>query len=109
MTATTTTPGPVATAGPSGPPLPGARGPLSTAVLDRLPGLELDAADVAAVLAAADPVSAGIDRAVAEAIALLAVDGVDGVNLSGSASAAGVAYAAEIQAEVGRRIQEGTT
>ncbi|MFC3687612.1 iron-containing redox enzyme family protein [Aquipuribacter hungaricus] len=41
MTATTTTPGPVATAGPSGPPLPGARGPLSTAVLDRLLGGDL--------------------------------------------------------------------
>ncbi len=81
----------------------------SAAVLDGLPGLELDGDDVAAVLDAADPVSAGIDRAVAEAVALLAVDGVEGVNLSGSASSAGVAYAAEIQAEVGRRIQEGTT
>ena len=77
----------------------------SADVLRALPGLEIDDAEAEAVLAAADPVAAGIDRAVAEAHALLAVDGIAGVNLSGLASSVGVAYAAEIQAEIGRRIR----
>ena len=42
------------------------------------------------MLAAPDPEAAGIAAAVAEARALLAVDGVVGVNLSGMASARGV-------------------
>jgi 5,10-methylenetetrahydrofolate reductase len=77
----------------------------SAAVL-RLPGLHLDPDQVAAVLAAADPVAAGIETAVAEARALLAVEGVVGVNLSGLASARGEVFAAEIKAEVGRRIRD---
>jgi 5,10-methylenetetrahydrofolate reductase len=77
----------------------------SAAVLDALPGLEIDPAAVAAVLAAPDPVAAGIDAALAEARALLAIDGVDGVNLSGMASDRGVRFAAEVQAEIGRRIR----
>jgi methylenetetrahydrofolate reductase (NADPH) len=60
---------------------------------------------VTAVLAAADPVEAGIATAVAEAAALLAVPGVAGVNLSGLASARGVGFAADVQAEVGRRVK----
>ena len=36
---------------------------------------------------------------------LLAVPGVAGVNLSGMASARGVQVAAEIQAEIGRRVR----
>ena len=60
----------------------------SAAVLQRFPGLHLDPTQVAAVLRAPDPVAAGIAAAVAEARALLAVDGVVGVNLSGLASAA---------------------
>jgi methylenetetrahydrofolate reductase (NADPH) len=52
-------------------------------------------------------VEAGIATAVAEAQALLAVPGVAGVNLSGMASARGVGFAAEVQAEVGRRLQQG--
>ncbi|MCK0177429.1 methylenetetrahydrofolate reductase [Mycobacterium sp. 852013-51886_SCH5428379] len=78
----------------------------SAAVLQGLPGLELDARVVEEVLAASDPVAAGIDAAVAEARALLAVEGIDGVNLSGSASASGTRVGAEIKAEVGRRIRE---
>ena len=54
-------------------------------MLQRFPGLGLDPAAVAAVLAAPDPVAAGIAAAVREARALLAVDGVVGVNLSGLA------------------------
>jgi methylenetetrahydrofolate reductase (NADPH) len=78
--------------------------PRSAAVLTALPGLEIDPADVAAVLGSHDPVAAGIEQAVREARSLLAVPGVVGVNLSGLASARGVMAAAEIQAEIGRRI-----
>jgi 5,10-methylenetetrahydrofolate reductase len=73
--------------------------------LAALPGLELDAAAVSAVLTATDPVEAGIRSAVAEATALLAVDGVGGVNLSGLASGRGTAFAADVQAEIGARIR----
>jgi len=57
------------------------------------------------VLHAADPVTAGIDAAVAEGRALLSIDGVDGVNVSGPASSSGTSLGAEIKAEVGRRIR----
>lgn len=71
----------------------------------RLPGLDLDEAAVATVLSAPDPVAAGIDAAVTEARALLAVDGVAGVNLSGLASGRGEVFAAQVKAEVGRRVK----
>jgi hypothetical protein len=57
------------------------------------------------VINAADPVEAGIRAAVAEARALLAIDGVHGVNISGLASGAGTRIGAEIKAEVGARIR----
>jgi methylenetetrahydrofolate reductase (NADPH) len=79
----------------------------SAAVLTALPGLEIDPTAVTEVLTAADPVEAGIATAVAEAQALLAVPGVAGVNLSGMASARSVGFAAEVQAEIGRRVKEG--
>ncbi|SDT39534.1 5,10-methylenetetrahydrofolate reductase [Friedmanniella luteola] len=79
----------------------------SAAALAALPGLELDRAAVAAVLARPDPVEAGIRVAVAEARALLAVEGVAGVNLSGLASGRGTAFAADVQAEIGTRIRDG--
>jgi methylenetetrahydrofolate reductase (NADPH) len=79
----------------------------SAAVLTALPGLEIDPGAVDRVLASTDPVEAGIATAVAEAQALLAVPGVAGVNLSGMASARGVDFAADVQAEVGRRIRGG--
>jgi len=78
----------------------------SAAVLD-LPGLALDPVMVQSVLAAADPVEAGIGAALDEARALLAVDGVEGVNLSGMASDRGEVFAAEVKADVGRRIRAG--
>ncbi|MCG5431268.1 methylenetetrahydrofolate reductase [Mycobacterium sp. MYCO198283] len=78
---------------------------VSAAVLQGLPGLALDENVVASVLAAPDPVEAGIEAAVAEARALLAIDGIEGVNLSGSASASGTGVGSEIKAEVGRRIR----
>jgi len=77
----------------------------SAAVLNALPGLEIARSRVETVLGADDPVEAGIATAVAEAIELLGIDGVAGVNLSGLASSRGVRHAAEIQAETGRRIR----
>jgi 5,10-methylenetetrahydrofolate reductase len=77
----------------------------SAAVLTSLPGLEIAPSRVETVLGAEDRVEAGIATAVGEALELLAVDGIGGVNLSGLASAGGVQVAAEIQAETGRRIR----
>ena len=78
---------------------------VSAAVLQGLPGLELDEAVTERVLSAPDPVACGIEAAVNEARTLLAIDGVDGVNVSGLASASGARVGAEIKAEVGRRIR----
>jgi 5,10-methylenetetrahydrofolate reductase len=80
--------------------------PVSAAVLQGLPGLELDPAVTERVLGAADPVAAGIEAAIAEARTLLSIDGVAGVNISGLASASGTRVGAEIKAEVGRRLRE---
>jgi 5,10-methylenetetrahydrofolate reductase len=79
---------------------------MSAAVLNALPGLELDPGQLADVLGASDPVAAGIEATVAEARELLAIDGVVGVNLSGLASARGWQHAAEVKAEAGARIRE---
>jgi len=78
---------------------------VSAAVLQGLPGLALDGAVVRSILAAPDPREAGIAAAVDEARALLAIDGVVGVNISGLASAAGTRVGAQIKAEVGQRIR----
>jgi methylenetetrahydrofolate reductase (NADPH) len=78
----------------------------SAEVLQVLPGLHLDATRVAAVLTAPDPETAGVDAAVEEAVAMLAVPGVAGVNLSGMASSRGALHAARLKAEIGRRIRE---
>jgi methylenetetrahydrofolate reductase (NADPH) len=80
---------------------------VSAAVLQGLPGLQLDDRRVADVVNAADPVEAGIEAAVAEAGALLSIDGVEGVNISGLASGAGSRVGAQIKAEVGARIRAG--
>ena len=78
---------------------------VSAAVLQGLPGLELDQRLVETVVNASDPVEAGIEAAVDEARELLAIDGVEGVNLSGLATASGTRLGAEIKAEVGARIR----
>jgi 5,10-methylenetetrahydrofolate reductase len=78
----------------------------SARVLQRFPGLQLDDEQVERVLSAPDTVTAGIEAAVTEARALLAIPGVVGVNLSGLASAHGEATAAAIKAEVATRIRE---
>lgn len=80
----------------------------SASALSSLPGLDLDADTVAAVLDADDTVEAGIAAAVAEARALLAVPGVVGVNLSGRGSGGDWIDAAEVKAEVARRVRVGT-
>ncbi|OBG63080.1 methylenetetrahydrofolate reductase [Mycobacterium sp. E1715] len=77
----------------------------SAAVLQGLPGLELDQDVTERVLGAPDPVAEGIEAAVAEARALLSIEGVEGVNVSGLASASGPRAGAEIKGEVGRRIR----
>ncbi|WP_409331222.1 methylenetetrahydrofolate reductase C-terminal domain-containing protein [Trujillonella humicola] len=79
----------------------------SARVLQRFPGLYLDDDVVEQVLAAPDPREAGIAAAVAEARALLEIDGVAGVNLSGLASAGGEDAGAQVKAEVAARIREG--
>lgn len=78
----------------------------SARVLAAFPGLHLDADRVATVLSAPDPVEAGIAEAVEQARALLAVDGVVGVNLSGLASARGPAEGAAVKAAVGRALKD---
>ena len=79
----------------------------SARVLQAFPGLHLDDAAVEAVLAAPDPVAAGVDAAVAEAQALLAIPGVVGVNLSGLASGRGEVAGAEVKAAIAHRIHGG--
>ena len=78
---------------------------VSAAILQGLPGLELDQRIVDEVVTASDPVEAGIAAAVAEARALLSIDGVEGVNVSGLASGAGARVGTRIKAEVGARIR----
>jgi methylenetetrahydrofolate reductase (NADPH) len=78
----------------------------SARVLQVLPGLHLDPGRVAEVTGAADPEVAGVEAAVEEALAVLAVPGVAGVNLSGMASSRGDLHAATLKAEIGRRIRE---
>jgi 5,10-methylenetetrahydrofolate reductase len=77
----------------------------SARVLRRFPGLAIDPDAIAAVLAAPDPVAAGIGAAVAEALALLAVPEVMGVNLSGLASGRDERAAAEVKAAVAAGIR----
>jgi 5,10-methylenetetrahydrofolate reductase len=79
----------------------------SARVLQRFPGLHLDDAVVERVLAAPDPRTAGIEAAVQEARALLAVPGVVGVNLSGMASGKGEDDGAWIKAVVAQHVREG--
>lgn len=77
----------------------------SAAVLAALPGLELDPAQIEAVMRASDPVEAGIAAAVAEARALLAIEGVVGVNLSGLGSGEDWRTGVDVMVETGRRIR----
>lgn len=78
---------------------------VSAAVLQGLPGLDLDPALVDGVVNAPDAVEAGIEAAVTEARKLMQISGIDGVNLSGLASSSGTRRGAEIKAEVAARIR----
>lgn len=78
---------------------------VSAQVFHGLPGLELDQGRVLEVLGSSDPVESGITAAVEEAQQLLTIDAVAGVNLSGLGSGRGVSAAAEVKAEVGRRVK----
>jgi 5,10-methylenetetrahydrofolate reductase len=80
----------------------------SARILQRFPGLHLDPAMVQRVLAAPDPRAAGIEVAVEEARALLAVPGVVGVNLSGKGSGRGEDDGARIKAAVAEGLREVT-
>jgi methylenetetrahydrofolate reductase (NADPH) len=80
---------------------------VSAHVLQNFPGLHVDPEQVEAVLGAADPRTAGIEAAVAEARRLLAIGGVSGVNLSGLASGQGETTGAHVKAEIGLRLKEG--
>lgn len=79
----------------------------SARVLQNFPGLHVDSTQVERVLSVSDPRSAGIEAALDEARALLEIEGVAGVNLSGLASGEGAVAGAEVKAEIGRRIREG--
>jgi 5,10-methylenetetrahydrofolate reductase len=76
----------------------------SAAVLSAFPGVEVDGHLVDRVLQASDPVEAGIAAAVEQALAMAAIDGVGGVNLSGGATSGPEHESAAIMAEVGRRL-----
>jgi 5,10-methylenetetrahydrofolate reductase len=78
----------------------------SARVLQRFPGLHLDDAAVERVLTAPDPRAAGIAAAVAEARALLAIDGVVGVNLSGLGSDRGTDDGALVKAAIADELRE---
>jgi methylenetetrahydrofolate reductase (NADPH) len=78
----------------------------SARVLQNFPGLHVDPQQIERVLRAEDVRTAGIETALAEARALLAIDGVTGVNLSGLASGDGALAGARVKAEIGHRIRE---
>ncbi|MGH9271074.1 MAG: methylenetetrahydrofolate reductase C-terminal domain-containing protein, partial [Ilumatobacteraceae bacterium] len=78
----------------------------SLVVLERFPGLVVDPELRRAVLEADDGRAAGIAAAVQEAQRMLAIDGVVGVNLSGSATAGPETESAAIMAEVAATLRD---
>lgn len=81
----------------------------SARVLAAFPGLHLDDGQIERVLASPDPVEEGIETAVREAVQLLEIPGIVGVNLSGLASGAGEVAAARVKAEIALRLRERLT
>ncbi len=79
----------------------------SLTVLTQFPGLVVDGDVAELVLGAADPRQAGIDAGVAQARAMLAIDGVVGVNLSGAATTGAEVENAAIMAEIAGRLRAG--
>jgi 5,10-methylenetetrahydrofolate reductase len=78
----------------------------SLMVLERFPGLVVDPEVRRSVLEATDGREAGVTAAVDEALRMLAIEGVAGVNLSGSATAGPEDESAAIMDEVADRIRE---
>jgi len=76
----------------------------SAAVLAAFPGVSVDGRLVDRVLQASDPVEAGVAAAVEQALAMAAIVGVAGVDLSGAATSGPEHESAAIMAEVGRRL-----
>jgi 5,10-methylenetetrahydrofolate reductase len=77
----------------------------SLVVLERFPGVRIDPAVRRAVLDSSDTRATGIDAAVDVAEQMLRIDGVIGINLSGSATASSEADSAAIMDEVAARIR----
>jgi hypothetical protein len=73
--------------------------------LSSLPGVGIEPSAVEAVVHAADPRAAGIELAVATARRLLAVDGVEGVDLSGPGSSDGPTQRAEVMRAVADQLR----
>lgn len=78
----------------------------SAAVLAAFPGLSLDPLLVQWVLRSPDPVAAGVAAAVEQAEAMVAIEGVEGVDLSGSATSGPESESAAIMAAVGSQLLE---
>jgi len=79
----------------------------SLVVLERFPGLVIDPALRQAVLDATDGRAVGIAAAIEEGLRMLRIEGVVGVNLSGSATSGPEHESARIMAEVATGIREG--
>ena len=77
----------------------------SLEVLHRFPGLVVDPAETRRVMASSDVREAGIAAAVDQAARMLAIDGVIGVNLSGSATSGPELASAAIMADVAARLR----
>jgi 5,10-methylenetetrahydrofolate reductase len=77
----------------------------SLAVLERFPGLVLDPAERRRVMDSPDSRQEGVAAAVDQAERMLAIDGVVGVNLSGSACGGAEAESAAIMADVAAGIR----
>jgi methylenetetrahydrofolate reductase (NADPH) len=75
-------------------------------VLEGFPGLVLDDALRQRVLQAADPRQAGIDAAIEQAMAMLEIEGVAAINLSGAATSGTELDGAAIMAEIAGSIRE---
>jgi methylenetetrahydrofolate reductase (NADPH) len=81
--------------------------PMTAEVLRSFAGDRLPAGYLESITGAPDAEIAGIDAALELALSMLAVTGVDGVNLSAGAPAGYELAAASGVAEVARRLAEG--
>ena len=75
-------------------------------ILERFPGFEVDPELRHRILTASDGRAAGVAAAVNEAQGMLAIDGVDGVNLSGAASSESELESASIMADIAAELRD---